>query len=408
MRLPAWPSCNRLLAPSKEEAGLAAPMQQTTMPSSAFPLACRLQLTTRSSPPFLRLRLLDISSACQLSDLVAAQLLCTCPQLRVLHAAGCSQLGPTLLAALAGRVHKQDTDWAEQVVQQHACRRHERGHECANSDSDPQQCDAGSANHEASMAAARGLLGHWLCDAAALRAARAAALHPGAAPFAQPACPLLEALDLSECATRGSALRRALRCLPHLRSLALNGCSGVGGLLEPLLAAGDGAGSSQAARVGALLAGLAALTRLEALDSDMQGRHVQALLGHCTALRRLALSGRQLAAEGFDRQQHDTRLRSAGSSGDVLPSLVWLEVGWGTGGTFLLHLVQRHCPHLAALAVHVGAAASDWHLERLVASCPHLGRLCLRGTNVSETGEAAGTAGMPGIAALLFPGLARR
>lgn len=209
-------------------------------------------------------------------------------------------------------------------------------------------------------------------------------------PASQPACPLLEALNLSGCATKGSALRRALRCLPQLRSLCLNGCSGVGGLLEPLAQAG--AAGSGAAKSCALLAGLAALTRLEALDSDLEGRHVPALLQRCTALRRLALSGRQLAAEGLDRRQHGERQQADGSGCADLPSLVCLEVGWGTGGAFLLHLAQRHCPHLAALTVHIGAELSDWHLRRLAASCPSLGRLRLRGANVSEAGEAPAAA----------------
>lgn len=357
-----------------------------------------LQLTTRPSPPALRLRLLDISGTSQLSDHAAAQLLCMSPQLRVLHAAGCPQLGPALLAALAGRLRQEDDKGLAQEGQGHASRRHERSRACAGTGNgcDPRQPSANGTSHAAAAAAAaERLRSVRLTSAAPGRTVAAGALQPGAAALAPPpACPLLEALDLSGCATQASALRRALRCLPRLRSLRLNGCSGVGGLLEPLVEAGGAAGGSQAARTGKMQSGLAALTRLEALDSDVEARHVQALLGRCTALRRLALSGGQLAADGFDRQQHGEQRQGDGSGAAAGASLVWLEVGWGTGGAFLLHLAQRHCPHLAALTVHVGAAVSDSHLESLAASCPHLGRLCLRGANVSDAGEAADAASL--------------
>ncbi|KAL4457935.1 hypothetical protein ABPG75_012800 [Micractinium tetrahymenae] len=362
------------------------------------------QLATRGRPPTLRLRFLDLSGSAELSDQAAAQLLCMCPQLRVLHAAGCPQLGPALLAALAGRLRQREQSDSEQEGSRHVCHAQEQSHARNPSSCQPRLHPANSSSRgpTAAAAAEEGLRSLQL-DSFSVQGRRGAhdaaqavaADLDGAAP--QPACPLLEALNLSGCATKGSALRRSLRCLPRLRSLCLNGCAGVGGLLDPLLKADGGGGSSsssKAAKAGRVTSVPAALTRLEALDTDLEGRHVQALLRHCTALRSLALSGRQLAAEGFDRRQHSMHAGSesscgASASSAALPSLIHLEVGWGTGGTFLLHLTQRHCPHLAALTVHVGAAVSDWHMERLASSCPHLGRLCLRRANVSEAGVAA-------------------
>lgn len=343
------------------------------------------------------LRFLDVSGSEGLSDIGAAALLELCPNLRVLHAAG-SRIGSLALAALAGRQQRQVEPEAQPGRQQ----RYSEQRLHANSSAD---------------VASEALQGLHLSPGRP-----AARQGPGAAPAPappQPACPLLERLDLSGCRLKGSALRRALRCLPHLVDLRLSSCrggtSGLHAVVDPLLSAegaagsgggGSASGSSSKAAVASGI--LSQLIRLECLDADdLTGRHVCALLRHCTRLRRLALSGKQLAAEQFDRQQHATdnsrpdassnssRICCGSSSGgkedvDVeeqqLPSLLHLEVGWGTGGTFLLHLAQRHGGQLASLTVHAGTAASDWLLCQLAASCRHLARVCLNAANVSDAG----------------------
>jgi hypothetical protein len=76
------------------------------------------------------------------------------------------------------------------------------------------------------------------------------------------------------------------------------------------------------------------------------------------------------------------------SSSTSLPSLTHLDVGFGAGGSLLLHLAQRHAPHLLSLTAHVGAAVADYHLQQLAAACPALMRLRLHGSTVSGEGEA--------------------
>lgn len=317
--------------------------------------ALRVCLPTLPSPQLARhgpcpLLYLDISFNRALTDAGTAALLALCPRLRTLYAAG-SRLGSASLAALAGRQPQ-----------------------AAEADSQ-QQREERRARHRSSDCAAEAMEGLRLSPAAA----------DGAC---VPACPLLERLDLSGCSVKGSALRRALRCLPSLADLRLNGSSCLHAVADSLLPAG---GSSKAA---AAAAALGRLTRLEALDADdLSSQHARALLAACTALRHLALSGKQLAAEQLDRQQHAAPAPSPPASAPcgsaALPSLVHLEVGWGTGGTFLQHLAERHAPHLACLTAHPGAAVGDWLLQRLAPACPRLRRLQLRCANVSDAGVSA-------------------
>lgn len=324
------------------------------------------------------LRFLDITGSTALSDSAIAALLQLCPRLRVLHAGG-SSFGSASLAALAGRPPQAPEADAE-VAQRRLTHHHHR------------QRHPSSPDAEAAIRLADLHLG-----------SRAA---PGPPPVAdagtaeaQPACPLLEQLDLSDCAIKGSALRRALRCMPHLADVRLSGCSALHAVLEPLLlppSSGGGGSkrgsshlSSKGARAGQLLA---QLTRLEALDADdLSRQHVAALLRHCSGLQHLGLSGKQLAAQQFDRQQHGDSGGDNGSSesgaGCPLPSLHHLEIGWGSGGTCLLHLARQH-PQLVSLVAHSGAAVSDHHLAALAASCAGLARLCLCGSNVSDAGKS--------------------
>ncbi|GAB4819895.1 hypothetical protein N2152v2_006941 [Parachlorella kessleri] len=159
-------------------------------------------------------------------------------------------------------------------------------------------------------------------------------------------------------------------------------------------------------------------------------RHLELLTQHCTSLRHLAISSRRLAAEQqaagplgqysadllgpaqceqqpptdavSQHGQQGVALIQAAQQGAAqqaaeqgrqqarprLPSLLHLEVGWGTGGAFLWHSMLSS-PSLASLVVHAGAVVNDWHLQKLAASCRHLGKLELIGSNVSDEGASA-------------------
>jgi hypothetical protein len=205
-----------------------------------------------------------------------------------------------------------------------------------------------------------------------------------------------------------------VRCLPGLLDLRLNESGALLALLDLLPAAGAAAGQAgrpgkSSGKVAAVQTALAQLTRLEALNADnLSGQHAATLLRQCISLRRLALSGKQLAAEQFDRQQHmqrDSGDNGSGGSGGgrggsgTLPSLLHVEVGWGTGGTLLQHLLR---PHLISLTAHVGAAVSDWDLRQLATGCRFLARLSLRGANVSNAGGAAAGCFVAAVALLIW------
>ena len=301
----------------------------------------------------------------------------------MLQAAG-SNAGAAVLAALAGR--QQSATEPEQG------RRPRRGGE-ATADAAADEFEELEIGGSSDQQPATGF------EAAGPgQQAAAASLSAPACPLSAPACPLLEHLDLSGCiAVKGSALRRAVRCLPGLLDLCLNDSGALHALLDLLPAVGKPGKSS--GKVAAVQAALAQLTRLEALNADnLNAQHAAALLRQCPSLRRLALGSKQLAAEHFDRQQHWLRGTGDNGSGGTngrfggdsdsapLPSLLHLEVGWGTGGTFLQHLLR---PHLASLTAHVGAAVSDWDLRQLAASCRFLARLSLKGANVSDAGGTA-------------------
>ena len=386
---------------------LAAARSQANTPAWRSLLVVTAQVATHTGP--LPLRFLDIGGVDGLSDAGIAALLALCPNLRVLHAAS-SKLGSASLAALAGR---QQAATAASAAAEAPDQGRQRS---------PRQRQPSSRGSGCAAAAAEELAGLRLSPghpAQATHAATAAAASAEAEAAAAPqaACPLLERLDLSGCRrVKGSALRRALRCLPRLADLRLNACAGLSSVLDPLLdwmPAGAGgccsaatAGSAAAAASGkaavaaALLGGL---TRLEATDADdLSAAHAAALLRCCTSLRRLALSGKQLAGERADRAKYPAAAAgSSGGSGDGTgtpsPSLVHLEVGWGSGGTLLLHLASRHGRHLASLVVHPGAAVSDDLLRSLTASCRHLARLSLKCANVSDAGG-----GWPSCGAVRF------
>lgn len=341
--------------------------------ASCLPNLCASQLARHGPCPLL---FLDISANRALTDAGVAALLALCPRLRTLYAAG-SRLGSASLAALAGRQPQAAEADAQQQREEQRARR-------------PPHRSGGGCDADGAADATQGLRLSPGSPSAGVAGAGAGA--GGAVDACAAACPLLERLDVSGCSVKGSALRRALRCLPSLADLRLNGSSCLHAALDPLLPADGASGSS--GKAAAAAASLARLTRLEALDADdLSARHAHALLAACTSLRHLALSGKQLAAEQLDRQQHAAAHASGsdGSSGSAaLPSLVHLEVGWGTGGSFLAHLAERHAPHLASLTVHPGAAVSDWLLQRLAPACPCLRRLQLRGANVSDAGEDGG------------------
>ena len=372
--LTAWPHmpCRLLLAPYTHLGGGAASAEASACAEAvAHSYAC-LQAATHGQ---LSLRFLDVNCNQGLSDASLAQLLALCPQLRVLQAAG-SNAGAAVLAVLAGR-------------QQSAAEPEQRKHQSRRQSNENTADTVILASEEFNQ-----------LDLSDGPSQQPAAGQQAAAPLpSAPACPLLEQLDLSGCcAIKGSALRRAVRCLPRLLDLRLNECSALHALLDLLPATGAAAGKAGRAgkssgKVAAVQTALAKLTRLEALNADnLSGQHAASLLQQCTSLRQLALSGKQLAAEQFDRQQHGQAGSgddgSGGSDGDsgTLTSLLHLEVGWGTGGTLLQHPLR---PHLVSLTAHVGAAVSDWDLRQLAASCRFLARLSLRGTNVSDAGGAA-------------------
>lgn len=319
-----------------------------------------------------------------LSDASIAALLPLCPNLRALYAAG-SKLGAVTLAVLAGR---QQPAAASAGVDAPAQERQPRQHR-----------ERQRAPHSSGSAtrATEELAGLHLSPGRPQTAGAAAA---AGAP--QPACPLLERLDVSGCRVKGSGLRRVLRCLPQLADLRLNACSGLGSMLDPLLPGSGSGGDAAPASVPtsgkavATVTLLGRLTRLEALDADdLSARHVAALLQHCTSLRRLALSGKQLAAERADHAHYSAAAAcgvdaSSGCEARTLPSLLHLEVGWGSGGTLLQHLVRKQGRQLSSLVVHPGAAVSDDHLHTLAASCRSLGRLSLMCSNVSDAGGCSG------------------
>lgn len=307
------------------------------------------------------LRCLDITGNKSLADASIAALLGLCPQLRVLHAAD-TALGAASMAALAGR---QQRAAEAQPPGQHAQRQHCRQHPGGGS---TEGGDEGKATGAAS----------------ALERMR---LAPAAAE-PSPACPLLEQLDVSGCSIKGSALRRALRCLPRLTDLRL--CSALHAVLDPL-ASDDAGGSSKAARASQMLG---QLSRLEALDADdLSSQHIRALLQHCTGLRRLALHSKQLAAERPDWRHMAAQPAgcsaaaggSSPSSSSLLPLLSHLDIGWGTGGSFLLNVPTLSS--LYSLVCHPGAALSDWHLQQAAPRWPYLARLALRSGNVSDAGR---------------------
>ena len=335
----------------------------------------------------LALRYLDISGSPALSDAAIATLLGLCPRLRVLHAQDCN-LGTASLAALAGR-EAQPTEQQQQRSGQHLQAHLPTPAAAANgmaSDATSQIGTAlGGLHLESSGRTAQ-------LDATSSRPPPTQMAGSGAAAASmQPSCPLLERLVLggSGCRIKGSALRRALRCLPKLTDLRLHGCE-VHAVLDQLLplagstSKGGSKSSSKAEAVGHMLGQLSSL-ELMGCD-DLAPGHVAVLLQRCTSLRRLALSSKQLAADQFDRQQHSSlggSLDSSGGSG--LLSLTHLEAGWGTGGSFLVGIAQL-APCLTSLTVHVGAAVSDSQLAAVAASCRHLERLCLHNANVSDEG----------------------
>ncbi len=363
---------------------------------SLMSISAAVQAAARGT---LALRYLDISGSVALSDAAIAMLLGLCPRLRVLHALD-SNLGPASLAALAGRA-VQPTEQQE----------HSRQHRQAG----PYGTTA-AANGMASEATTQlevGLGSLHLDVSGRTAQPGAATRHPPAAQVADsgaaaaltwPACRLLERLAIggSSCRLKGSALRRALRCLPNLTDLGLHSCE-VHAVLDPLLPlAGSKGGNKSSSKAEAIGHVLSQLSRLEVMGcDDFSPPHVAVLLQHCTSLRRLALSSKQLAADRFDRQQHGSLSgrssssdggcgSSSGSDGGCgsssgLPSLQHLAVGYGAGGTFLVHAAEQ-APHLTSLTIHLGAAASDSQLAAVAASCRHLERLCLQGANVSDEG----------------------
>lgn len=336
----------------------------------------------------LALRYLDISSSLALSDAAIATLLGLCPRLRVLHALG-SNLGTASLAALAGR-EAQPTEQQQQ---------HSGQHRQADLPTPPAAANGMASDATSQVGTALGGLHLESSGRTAQPGATSSRPPPtqvtgsgAAAASMQPACPLLERLVLggSGCRIKGSALRRALRCLPKLTDLRLHSCE-VHAVLDPLLppagstSKGGSKSSSKAEAVGHMLGQLSSL-ELMGCD-DLAPGHVAVLLQRCTSLRRLALSSKQLAADQFDRQTHSRlggSLDSSSSSSD-LPSLTHLEAGWGTGGSFLVGVAQL-APCLTSLTVHVGAAVSDSQLAAVAASCRHLERLCLHNANVSDEG----------------------
>jgi hypothetical protein len=343
----------------------------------------------------LALRYLDISGSAALSDAAIAQLLALCPRLRVLHALD-SNLGTASLAALAGRVAQP----AEQQQQQHGRQQQHAGPPTTRAAANGMASNATIADAEAAMGSLHlGPSDHTAQQNAALKRQAATGADSGAAVAAipQPACQLLERLALggSGCRVKGSALRRALRCLPNLSDLRLHSCE-VHAVLDQLLPSAGSAskgGSKSSSKAEALGGMLGQLSRLVLMGCDDLGpAHVAVLLQHCTNLRRLALSSKQLAAEQFDRQQHGSlgisgsgKSSGCSSGGGSWPALTHLEVGWGSGGTFLVQVAQL-TPYLTSLTTHVGAAVSDNQLAAVAASCRHLERLCLHNANVSDEG----------------------
>lgn len=338
-----------------------------------------LQASTSAQP--LALRCLDISGSTAFPDADLARLLRACPQLEVLRAAR-TQFGPECLAALCGRP-------------------------AAAGSSGP------AAQHQQEQ--------------------------QGRSWPRPSCCARLHTLDISHCLllvagpggdSCGALLPRALCHLSSLVDLRLNGVSAVaaGPLFEAPERLAAASGSSGAAATLARVLGQ--LTRLELLETaaDCQAgdprwpkpgapastrgsnssggglawRHVEALVRHCTALRRLALSSWQLAAAqgaaAGPLGRYSSNLLSptgpeAGGAAEQgqgqLPSLLHLEVGWGAGGAMLWHLL-RASPYLASLRVHAGAVVSDWHLEQLAQRCRYLARLELRAANVTEQGGGGG------------------
>lgn len=125
----------------------------------------------------------------------------------------------------------------------------------------------------------------------------------------------------------------------------------------------------------------ARLTSLRLLDADgLTSAEAAVLLDAGTELRSLALSGRTLAAEGFHHRPPSPAARPL--------HLIHLEVGWGTGGQWLSHALATS-PHLASLAIHLGAEASDSHLEAAAKRCRHLRRLYAIACGASDLGLAA-------------------
>ena len=186
-----------------------------------------------------------------------------------------------------------------------------------------------------------------------------------------PALQHLEELDVSCCQV---ALADLLLAVGHLHSLtSLRACSLSAASTAPVCG----------------LAGR--LAELSLLDADtLSSEEAATLLQACSSLRRLALSGRRLAAEGFHRQPHAEW---------PVPCLTHLEVGWGTGGLYLAAAIAR-CPGLASLTTHVGAEVSDWHLEQLAGatSCHTLQELSLAAANITDTGITAWCVGCTGCA----------
>ena len=72
---------------------------------------------------------------------------------------------------------------------------------------------------------------------------------------------------------------------------------------------------------------------------------------------------------------------------ESLPSLLSLHVGWGFGGTALQTLCGCSTS-LTELCTGLGASLSDWGLERVVRTCPHLRSLRLSFANVTDSGES--------------------
>lgn len=463
-----------------------------------------LVLQVASACNTLALRCLDVTGNRTLGDESLGQLLGCLPHLRVLRAVS-SNFGQACLAALCGRAEPAPQAAQQPPGGVRGAPSAAGGTNRGSRDSSGHHSTVGQLPGTYTPAYTAGATAprqHGQQPAAASRSAAVA--EASAACFCHPK---LHVLDLGHSRQLSSCPGLLPYMLCHqtaLRDLRLSGVIGAGVILEAAQQL-DGGSDDGAGAAAALLRVLGQLTRLDllAVDSSLapgagirgsrvaakgDSRHsrgsldcrqavdlkptaerqragahgtsgsggrgssiglswtgMEQLVQHCTSLRSLAVSSRQLAAQqssagrlgrydpslprllptaeqrgqGDGAEEREGSIRfgwaenfragagpaapgegggdcaaavpavaaaPAGSDAPGLPSLLDLEVGWGTGGAFLWRVLLAS-PFLRSLTVHAGAAVGDWHLEQLAVSCPYLCRLELRGANVSDAGE---------------------